>query len=377
MAFRAHDGPKRSLLWRRKAEELTAASAGPVGGAFAAAGAAGAARAAPSSAARAAWSGTWAGTAQPPQPPVIAPSAASAYFQAVSMRAAEAQNDIDLDWLPGEKGPVSAVEVERRRVEKRFLVAIPIDAETPPEALVTCLGSLLRTRIENDAFGEIRITLYHPAAMPTEPFADVMELPWEQAGVQLRFRPVANVDAGEGPVHPLACGALGRLRAMNAAIGAIQQMQCQLLWIEPAVLFGTEPMAELYTYALDMAFMGSYRGGRTYTTSAMLTPFSASARAREIITALRGAVMRDVRSGNLRRAAHGAHNSVDLLDGYLTRILTGRAVHFRVLARTRFIPMSSPAQIIAARVPFALTLATRSTAEEFLSAVDAFAKPLQ
>jgi hypothetical protein len=361
MAFRAHDGLKRSLLWRRKAEEMTTAAAVP---------------AAAPAVGRAAWSGIVAASLTPAQPPVIAPSAASAYFQAVSMRAAEAQNEIDMDWLPGEKGPTSAVEVESRRVEKRFLVAIPIDAETPVDALVTCLGSLLRARIEDEPYGEIRITLYHPAAMPTEPFADVWDLPWEQAGVQLRFRPVADVDAGAGAIQPLACGALGRLRAMNAAIGAIHQMQCQLLWIEPAVLFGTDPMAELYTYALDMAFMGSYRGGRAYTTAAMLIPFSASARAREVITALRGAVMRDLKSGNLRHAAHGARGSVELLDGYLTRLLTGRAFHYRVFARTRFIPMSSPAQIIAARVPLALTLPTRSTAEEFLTAVDAFAKPM-
>jgi hypothetical protein len=294
----------------------------------------------------------------------------------MSMRAAAAQAEIDLDWLPGERGPVSAIEVESRRVDKRFLVAVPIDETTPVDGLITCLGSLLRVRIEDEPFGEMRVTLYHPASMPTEPFADVLALPWEQAGVQLRFRPVANIDAGAGPLMPLACGALMRLRAMNAALGAIHQMQCTLLWIEPAILFGRDPMGELYTYALDLTVMGSYRGGRAYTTAAMLVPFSAAPRARDMVTFMRGSLTRDLRSGNLRHAAHGAHDPVDVLDGYLTRLLTGRAFHFRVLARTRFVPMSSPAQIVAARVPFALTLPTRSSTDEFLSAVDAFAKPL-
>ena len=318
-----------------------------------------------------------AGAAPPARPlpgaqPVIGPSSVTEYFQTMSMRAAEAQRDINLDWLPGERGPTSITDVAAKGVDKTFLVAIPIDPSTSVEALVTCLGSLLRARVEGEPFGEMRITVYHPASMNLAPLLDdVWGLPWDQAGITLRFR---SVEEAEGHTDALLNGALFKLRAMNAAVGASQTMQCNLLWVEHTVLFGADPFADVYAYARDIAFMGSHRGGRAYTTSAMLVPFSSTMRAKDVITSLRTGVRKEgatSRNATAHLTAQGITTPVDLLDTLLTRLLAGRSVHFRVFARTRFIPMASAAQVIAARVPFALTLVTRSTAEEFLAAVDA------
>lgn len=356
MAFRARDASKRTALWRRKAEEMQQPLGAPPGlppgrpldraipGAQ------------PAAAAR---------------PSVIGPSSVTEYFQTMSMRAAEAQRDINLDWLPGERGPTSITDVAAQGVDKTFLVAVPIDPSTSVEALVTCLGSLLRARVEGEPFGEMRITVYHPASMNLAPMDDVWGLPWDQAGIVLRFRPV---EEAEGHTDALISGALFKLRAMNAAVGASQTMQCNLLWVEHAVLFGADPFADVYAYARDMAFMGSHRGGRAYTTSAMLVPFSSAMRAKDVITSLRTGVRREGATGRnatTHLAAQGITTPVDLLDALLTRLLAGRSIHFRVFARTRFIPMASAAQVVAARAPFALTLVTRSTAEEFLAAVDA------
>jgi hypothetical protein len=388
MAFRTGGDSKRGALWKRKAEEMAAGS----GFGFGFGSASG--------------SGVWDaplgrghaslafGSAARPSSAATAPGD---HFRAASMRAAALQRAVDRDWLPGERGPrMTAAGAAMAGGgggggERNFLVCTLLTPDTRPDALIACLASLLRARLENGGGhggrggpaggAQVRVTVYHAHDADLEPYEDAWHLPWADADVALRFRAAV---AAEPPAaladDPRACRALFRLRAMNAAVGAAEQLHAHLLWISPGVIFGADPFGELLRYVPDVAVLGHHEGARKYSTAALFVAQQALVRARGLLTAMRSGLVHDAGLGTLRNAAPGCASCEALADHYLTRAAEARsgppsaAAGFAVLARTRFLPQTSPAHVVFTRVPLGMTNPSGSPAQEFLAAVDALAQ---
>jgi hypothetical protein len=289
------------------------------------------------------------------------------------MRTARSMASVRIDLMHGEIGPAAPSVVSTTHSPTNFLFAMHLTEHSHVDAAKATMLSLIRSRTGSAAprlfvappaqspFGACRVLLLWRAGAESG-LRELCALPWASVGVEVAVQNMAEcfaaaqartenqseADAMPPPTSetltPIVREALGHVQAMRAAMAAAKRAGVHLVWVMPGILFGADPLRDLWGYSLRVAVMAGL-APRTYSMALMLVPVCATVAGNTLLNMMRGALVRDARSG--RSGLLAKTGMCDgLLDEYLTHELLHKHVPHQVLLRTRFLPSTSIAAVV-------------------------------